>query len=292
VVKEDRPGITREYSSITLTGGVLKEKTLTEITGAEKAKMFPTDIGMVVNDFLMKNFDLIMDYNFTAKVEAEFDEIAIGKLKWDSMIGKFYQPFHQIIESTLENSERSKGERILGVEPESGNQVSVKIGRFGPIAQIGEATPEGEEKPRFASLRPGQRLETITLEEALELFRLPRELGIYENKKVVVGTGRFGPYIRHDNKFVSLAKTDDPYSVTLERSIELILAKRDKEEKSVIKLFENDPDLKILNGRWGPYIFYKKENYKIPKGKVAEELSYNDCHEIIKQAPLIKKAKK
>lgn len=292
VVKEDRAGVSRDYTVITLVGSAIKEKILTEITGAEKAKMFPTDIGMVVNDFLMKNFDLIMDYNFTAKVEAEFDEIAIGKLKWDSMIGQFYQPFHKIIESTLENSERSKGERILGTDPESGNQVSVKIGRFGPIAQIGEATPEGEEKPRFASLRPGQRLETITLEEALELFRLPRELGMYENKKVVVGTGRFGPYLRHDNKFVSLPKTDDPYSVTLERSIELILAKRDKEEKSVIKVFEHDSDLKILNGRWGPYIYYKKANYKIPKGKVAEELTYDDCQQIIKQTPLIKKAKK
>lgn len=292
VVKEDRAGISRDYSALHLVDGAVSEKKYSEITGAEKAKLFPTDIGMVVNDFLMKNFDLIMDYNFTAKVEMEFDEIAIGKMKWDTMIGNFYHPFHKIIESTLENSERSKGERVLGVDPASGNQISVKIGRFGPIAQIGEATPDGEEKPRFSSLRPGQRLETITLEEALDLFKLPRDLGMYEDKKVTVGTGRFGPYIRHDNKFTSLSKTDDPYSVDLDRAIELIISKRDKEEKSVIKLFDGDPEIKVLQGRWGPYISYKKENYKIPKSKVAEDLAREDCLEIIAKTPKAKKTKK
>jgi DNA topoisomerase I len=292
VVKEDKPGVPREYSSITLLNGIINEKTHSEITGAEKAKMFPTDIGMVVNDFLMKNFDLIMDYNFTAKVEMEFDDIAIGKMKWDEMIGKFYKPFHKVIESTLEKSERSKGERILGVDPDSGNNVSVKIGRFGPIAQIGDATPEGEEKPRFASLRPGQHLETITLGEALELFKLPRDIGMFEDKKVVVGTGRFGPYIRHDNKFISLPKTDDPYSVNIERATELIVLKRDKDEKSILKIFENDPDMKVLQGRWGPYIYYKKANFKIPKGKAATELTYEECVKIIESTPKEKKTKK
>lgn len=292
VVKEDRTGIPRDYSALTLVNGTIKEKTFTEITGAEKAKLFPTDIGMVVNDFLMKNFDLIMDYNFTANVEMEFDEIAIGNMKWDVMIGKFYEPFHKVIESTLENSERSKGERILGIAPDSGSKVSVKIGRFGPIAQIGDATPDGEEKPRFASLRSGQHLETITLDEALELFKLPRDLGLYEEKKVVVGTGRFGPYIRHDNKFVSLAKTDDPYTVGIERAIELIDSKRDKEEKSVLKIFENDQEMKVLQGRWGPYVAYKKANYKIPKGMTAKELTYEECLDIIEKAPKEKKTKK
>ncbi|NQU86406.1 MAG: DNA topoisomerase I, partial [Mariniphaga sp.] len=261
-------------------------------TGAEKNKMFPTDIGMVVNDFLIKNFELIMDFNFTAKVEKEFDDIAIGKQVWNKMIESFYQPFHEKVESVLEKSERSKGERILGADPETGNQISVKIGRFGPIAQIGEATNDSDEKPRFASLRPGQSLETITLEDALELFRLPRELGEFENKKVNVGIGRFGPYIRHDNKFVSLTKEDDPFTVNISRAIELIALKREKDQKSIIKLFDEEPELKVLQGRWGPYISFKKKNYKISKGTVPENLELAECMEIIKNAPKAKKARK
>ncbi|MCY1720761.1 type I DNA topoisomerase [Prolixibacteraceae bacterium Z1-6] len=288
VVKEERPGVEREYTVLTLHEGEIKEEVKSEITGAEKNKLFPTDIGIVVNDFLVENFDLIMDYNFTANVEKEFDDIAEGKKVWNEMIDKFYQPFHGKVEHALENAERSKGERILGIDPKTGKEVSVKIGRFGPLAQIGETSnEEGAEKPQFSSLRSGQHIETITLEEALELFKLPRDVGEYEGKKVTVAIGRFGPYVRHDNKFVSLGKEDDPYSVGIERTIELIEAKREKDRNAVVKLFEEDAELQILNGRWGPYIKHKKKNYKIPKTIKVEagELSFDDCMAIIKEAP-------
>lgn len=286
VVKEDRLGVEREYHVLTLKNGNISEKTNTEITGTEKSKLFPTDIGMVVNDFLIDNFQQIMDYNFTAKVEKEFDDIAEGKKIWNEMIDTFYQPFHGNVEEALKNSERSKGERILGVDPKTGKEVSVKIGRFGPVAQIGESSTDGEgEKPQFASLRAGQHLETISLEEALELFKLPRELGEFEDKKVTVAIGRFGPYVRHDNKFVSLGKEDDPFSVELDRAIELIEAKREKDRKAIINTFDEEPELRVLNGRWGPYISYKKKNYKIPKTTKAEELTLDDCMNIIKNAP-------
>nr|WP_321354053.1 type I DNA topoisomerase [uncultured Draconibacterium sp.] len=286
VVKEERPGVERNYTVLTLEGGKIDEEEKTEITGAEKNKLFPTDIGIVVNDFLMDNFDQIMDYNFTANVEKEFDDIADGKRVWNDMIDKFYQPFHGKVEHALENAERSKGERILGVDPKTGKEVSVKIGRFGPLAQLGEASQEeGAEKPQFSSLRTGQHIETITLEEALDLFKLPRELGNYEEKKVTVAIGRFGPYVRHDNKFVSLGKEDDPYSVQLDRAIELIEAKREKDRKAVIKKFDEDAELQVLNGRWGPYIKHGKKNYKIPKTTKAEELSFEDCMKIIESAP-------
>ncbi|WP_347839449.1 type I DNA topoisomerase [uncultured Draconibacterium sp.] len=286
VVKEERPGVERTYCVLTLKNGKIKEEEKTEITGAEKNKLFPTDIGIVVNDFLMENFDQIMDYNFTANVEKEFDDIADGKKVWNEMIDKFYQPFHGKVEDALENAERSKGERILGTDPKTGKQVSVKIGRFGPLAQLGEASQEeGAEKPQFSSLRSGQHIETISLDEALDLFKLPRELGEYEDKKVTVAIGRFGPYVRHDNKFVSLGKEDDPYSVKLDRAIELIEAKREKDRKAVVKLFEEDAELQVLNGRWGPYIKFKKKNYKIPKTVKAEELNYEDCMKLIEAAP-------
>ncbi len=286
VVKEDRPGTERPFDILTLKNGKITEKNNVEITGVEKGKLFPTDIGMVVTDYLSENFEQIMDYNFTAKVEEEFDEIAEGKRIWNDVIDEFYQPFHSKVENALQNSERSKGERILGIDPATGKQVSVKIGRFGPIAQLGEASADGEgEKPQFSSLKSGQLLESITLEEALELFKLPRELGEFESKKVVVGTGRFGPYIRHDNKFISLGKSDDPYTVDLPRAVELIHAKRDKDDKAVIRIFDENPEVKILNGRWGPYISFKKQNYKIPKKTEAEKLTYEDCMKIIGQAP-------
>ncbi|TNF44409.1 MAG: type I DNA topoisomerase, partial [Bacteroidetes bacterium] len=286
VVKEDRPGLERSFDVITLRNGKITEKNNIEVTGAEKSKLFPTDIGMVVTDYLVDNFDEIMDYNFTASVEAEFDDIAEGKKVWNEMLDKFYQPFHLRVENALQNSERSKGERILGIDPNTGKQVSVKIGRFGPIAQLGEGTTDGEgEKPQFSSLRAGQHIENITLKEALELFKLPRDLGEYENKKVVVSIGRFGPYIRHDNKFVSLGKLDDPYEVSLSRAIELIEAKRDKDDKAVIKIFDEDPDLKVLNGRWGAYISYKKGNFKIPKKVDAQKLTFGDCMKIISESP-------
>ncbi len=286
VVKEDRPGVERKYKVLELRNGNIREQVKSEITGAEKNKLFPTDIGIVVNDFLIDNFSQIMDYNFTADVEKEFDEIADGKKVWNEMIDKFYKPFHKRIENATQNAERSKGERILGVDPKTGKQVSVKIGRFGPLAQLGEASNEDEsEKPQFSSLRTGQHLETITLEEALDLFKLPRELGEYEDKKVTVAIGRFGPYVRHDNKFASLEKDDDPYSINLDRAIDLIEAKREKDRKAVLKTFEEDAEMQVLNGRWGPYIKYKKKNYKIPKSTKAEELSFEDCMKIVESGP-------
>ncbi len=286
VVKEERPGVERNYTVLTLKDGEIEVEVKTEITGAEKNKLFPTDVGMVVNDFLMDNFNQIMDYNFTASVEKEFDDIADGKKVWNDMIDKFYQPFHGRVEDALKNAERSKGERILGIDPKTGKEVSVKIGRFGPLAQLGEASAEeGAEKPQFSSLRSGQHIETITLEEALDLFKLPREVGEYEGKKVSVAIGRFGPYVRHDNKFVSLGKEDDPYSVNLDRAIELIEAKREKDRNAVVRLYDEDADLQVLNGRWGPYIKYKKKNYKIPKSVKAEELLYDDCMKIINSSP-------
>ena len=286
VVKEDRAGIERNFDVISLANGKITVTNNVEITGAEKSKLFPTDIGMVVTDYLVENFDEIMDYNFTASVEAEFDDIADGKMVWNEMIDKFYQPFHNKVEDAIQNSERSKGERILGKDPHTGKEVSVKIGRFGPIAQLGEGSADGEgEKPQFSSLRAGQHIENITLEEALELFKLPRDLGEFENKKVTVSIGRFGPYIRHDNKFVSLGKEDDPYDINLKRAIELIDAKREKDEKSIISVFEEEPELRVLNGRWGAYISYKKGNYKIPKKVEAEKLTLEDCMKIINDSP-------
>ncbi len=286
VVKEDRPGIERQFEVVTLKNNNIGKKLNVEIAGTEKSKLFPTDIGMVVNDFLTENFEEIMDFNFTASVENDFDDIADGKKVWYEMIDKFYQPFHQKVENALQNTERSKGERILGMDPNTGKQVSVKIGRFGPIAQLGEASADGEgEKPQFSSLHASQILETITLEEALDLFKLPRELGEFENKNVTVGIGRFGPYIRHDNKFVSLGKDDDPYDVNLSRAIELIEAKRQKDKQAVILTFNEEPDLKVLNGRWGPYISFKKKNYKIPRNVEADKLTLEDCLKIINEAP-------
>ncbi len=286
VVKEERPGVERKYTVLSLKNDSISKEEKTEITGAEKNKLSPTDIGIVVNDFLVDNFDLIMDYNFTAKVEAEFDDIAEGKKVWNEMLEEFYQPFHKKVVNALEHAERSNGERLLGNDPKTGKPVFVKVGRYGPLAQIGEASQEeGAEKPQFASLRGGLNIETITLEEALELFKLPRDLGEYENKKVTVAIGRFGPYIRHDGKFVSLGKDYDPYTVELDVAIELIEAKREKDRKAIISVFEEEPDLRVLNGRWGPYISYKKKNYKIPKTTKAEELSLEDCMKIIKEAP-------
>ena len=292
VVKEDRPGVVREFTELILSGQKIAAKIKTELTGAEKSKLFPTDIGMVVNDFLCKYFDLIMDYNFTAKVEKEFDEIAEGEIVWNDMIRSFYDPFHSKVESALNEAERTNGVRIIGVDPNSGKAISVKIGRFGPLAQLGE-TVEGGEKPQFASLRSGQHIETITMEEVLELFKLPRNLGDFEEKPVSVAIGRFGPYIKHDSKFISLEKdVDDPYSIDLERAIILIESKREKDLNAIIKVFEQDPEVKLLNGRWGPYIAFKKNNYKIQKGTDATKLSYEDCVKLIEKQPAPKKSRK
>jgi DNA topoisomerase-1 len=265
-----------------LKAGNIRREEKTEIAGTEKSKLFPTDIGLVVNDFLMKHFEPIVDFNFTASVEKQFDEIAEGNLVWQAMIDDFYLPFHKQIEDALANSERARGERILGVDPATGKTVSAKIGRYGPFIQLGETTEDGSEKPAFASLQQGQSIETITLEQGLKLFDLPRDLGEYEGKKVTVGIGKFGPYVKHDSNFVSLKKgMDDPYTVLLGRAIELILERREKISNSLLKTFEEDPDIRVLQGRWGPYISYKKQNIKLKKGVKPEELTYLVCKEAI-----------
>lgn len=285
VVKEDRPGETRSYALITLRKDKIEKTTKQENYGYEKAKLFPTDIGTIVNNFLEQYFGNIMDYNFTASVEEEFDRIADGDLEWTEMIDHFYKPFHIIVDHTEETGEKAKGEKVLGTDPKSGKNVFVKIGRYGPVVQIGEASDE--EKPKFASLLKGQSIETITLEEALELFKLPRALGNYEDTEVVVGVGRFGPYVRHNSKFYSLKKgVDDPMKIEMARAIELIEEKRLQEKNRQIKVFE---DLEVLNGRYGPYISSKGKNYKIPKNTKPEDLTEEQCREIIQNADKKKK---
>ncbi len=289
VIKEDRPGETRNISILTLKENKSKveEKMKKETFGKEKGKLFPSDIGMVVNDFLLEHFGDILDYNFTAKVEKQFDEIARGKVNWTEMIRRFYKDFHPKVELTEKSTGKTTGERVLGKDPESGEEVIVKVGRYGPVVQIGRA--DGDSKPRYASLRKGQLIETITLEEALELFRLPRTVGTFEEQEIVAAIGRFGPYLRHGGKFYSIPSGDDPLTVTRERAVEIILEKREAEKKMVIKTFDEDPDLRILNGRWGPYIKYKKKNYRIPKKTKPEELTYDDCMKLVKDASAGKK---
>jgi DNA topoisomerase-1 len=288
VVKEDRQGITRELDGLKLKGGRITTFVKHEKSGYEKAKLFPTDIGIVVNDFLTEHFGNIVDYNFTASVEENFDEIAAGKMIWFEMIDRFYKPFHIQVDSTEKNTARSSGERLLGKDPQSGEPVYVKIGRYGPMAQIGEAQ-EGA-KPKFARLAKGQMIETITLEEALKLFSLPRSLGDFEGKEITVGVGRFGPYIRHKNEFYSLKKgVDEPMTVTLERAVELIHEKRNADLQKVIREYEGEPDLKVLNGRYGPYIAYQKKNYKIPKSMDPASLSKEDCMNLIAKSSQEKK---
>jgi DNA topoisomerase-1 len=281
VVKEMREGTERKYNVLTLKDGEITSITKTEITGAEKSKLFPTDVGMVVNDFLVANFGEILDYNFTAHVEEEFDIIADGKLSWQKMLKEFYKPFHLTVEQTSEKKERASGEKLLGQDT-NGKNVFVKIGRYGPMVQIGDT--ESEEKPRFAKLRGEQRLDSITLAEALDLFRLPRKVGLYEDKEMDVSVGRFGPYIRHDGKFYSLPKEDDPYTVLEARCIEVIEEKRKKEREKVIQILKRDPEpeIQVLNGRYGPYITTDKEIFKIPKDKEPAKLTLEECLEIIK----------
>lgn len=279
VEKVEREGVERIYNVLSLKGGKISDQEKKEITGAEKGKLSPTDTGLVVTDFLSEAFPQIMDYNFTANVEKEFDTIADGKEKWTQAIDVFYKHFHPSVEESLKPSDHKVGERMLGEDPKTGKPISVKIGRFGPVAQIG--TAQDEEKPRFASLRKNQSIETITLEEALELFNLPRTLGDYEDKTVVVAIGRFGPYIRHDSKFVSLPKTEDPMDVTLETAIELIEKKRESDRNKTIKVFDGEKPIQILNGRFGPYITFDKKNYKIPKSKDPKELTEEDCKVLI-----------
>lgn len=285
VEKGDKEGVERPYKTLTLDDkGNITAQTRTEMTGSEKGKLLPTDIGTVVNDFLLQYFPEIMDYNFTANVEKEFDEVAEGEKEWTSLIRQFYNDFEPMVEQTLAvKSEHKVGERLLGTDPVSGKAVSVKIGRFGPVVQIG--TADDKEKPRFAQMKKGQSIETITLDEALELFKLPRTLGDYEDKPVTIGTGRFGPYVRHDGKFISLPKDADPMTFTYEEAVELIRAKRVAEAQKHIKTFEEEPELEVLNGRYGPYITYKGTNYRLPKTLSVEpkDLTLADCMAIIKE---------
>ena len=284
VVKEDRDGKERNYRVLTLAKNEITQNTATETTGNERNKLFPTDIGIVVNDFLVDHFENILDYNFTANVEEEFDSIARGETKWNDMIKQFYGNFHKTVEDTIENSERASGERELGTHPESGKPVITRVGRYGPMVQIG--TAEDEEK-QFASLLPNQSITNITLEEALDLFKLPRKLGEHEGKQVSAAIGRFGPYVRYDKLFVSIKEDegDDPYTITLSRAIELIKAKQEADAKAIIKVWDEEPDMRVLNGRWGPYIKAGKKNVKIPKDKVAEELTLEEVREFVANAP-------
>ncbi|MGN6475759.1 MAG: type I DNA topoisomerase [Flavipsychrobacter sp.] len=282
VEKRDKEGVRREYEVLSLKNNEITEVKESENTGAEKNKLFPTDLGMVVTDFLSEHFDKIMDYSFTAKIEEEFDEIAGGKQKWNKMIGDFYKPFHQSVEHTMEHAGRAKGEHELGVDPASGKPVVARLGRFGPMVQIGST--EDEEKPRFAKLRPNQSIETITLDEAMELFKLPRNLGLFEGTDVVVNIGRFGPYAQHDSKFYSLKKEMDPYTVELEEVAPLIEEKRKAAAESTIKIFEKEK-IKILKGPYGPYIKQGLRNYKIPKDKLetAADLTIEEVKAIIEE---------
>ncbi len=283
VEKGERPGKKRKITVLTLADGKITESTPTESYGAEKGKLLPTDTGMVVNDFLVDYFPNVLDYNFTANVEERFDDIAEGKSKWNDEIASFYEVFHpEVTKANDVRLEHRVGERSLGNDPATGRPVVVKVGRFGPIVQIGEGN--ADERPQFAKLDKGQSIYTITLEEALKLFALPRSLGEFEGKEVTVASGRFGPYVKHDGKFVSIPKDMSPTSITLEECEELILAKRENDLRKVVKKFDEDPDLQILNGRYGVYIAYKKKNYKIPKSVTnPTALSVDDCHKLIEQ---------
>lgn len=285
VVKENRDGKEREYVTLTLKKKQIERQVKTEIFGAEKAKLFPTDLAMVVNDFLVQNFKEVIDFHFTAKVEKEFDDIADGKMDWVQMLGHFYDDFHKTVE-TSENISRKEisTARLLGTDPKTNKNVYAKLGKFGPYVQIGESE-EGEEKPKYAKLKKGQLLETLSIDEALDLFKLPRPVGEFENSEMVVNVGKFGPYILHDKKFYSLAKTDDPYEITEQRAIELIQEKRKNDSEKTIKEFAENTDVKVLNGRFGPYIVVGKKNVKIPKDKKPQELTLEECLALAEATP-------
>ena len=284
VVKQNKEGVKRAYEQLTFDGKSVKSKMLSENIGKEKSRLAPTDIGMVVNDYLESSFPTIMDYNFTASVEKQFDEIAEGEMEWTKMIGEFYSDFHPTVEQALETqSTKTNQVRVLGVDPKTGKEVSARIGRYGPMVQIEGA--EGE-KARFASLKAGQLIASITLEEALELFSLPRDLGELDGDRLVVGLGKFGPYLRNNNKFTSLPKSEDPYTIGYERAVELVKA-HEKEVATAnlpVKTFTEDAEMLIKNGRYGVYIAYKGKNYRIPKGRKAEELTYADCLKIVESS--------
>lgn len=283
VVKEDRPGVERSVNVLRLSKGNISDTTTTEVYGSEKAKLVPTDIGVVVNDFLMDFFPQILDYNFTADIEKEFDEIAEGEKPWVGVIAHFDKDFEPLVDKALgDRPEHKVGERLLGTDPASGRPVSAKIGRFGPIVQIGSA--DDKEKPRFAQLKKGQTIETITLEEAIELCSLPRTIGQKDGKDVVVGLGRFGLYVRCDKTYVSLPEEYDPMTITLEEAEKLILEREKQKENNHVKSFEEDPEVEIRNGRFGPYIASHGTNYRLPKGLKPEEVTFEQCREIVAKA--------
>ena len=287
VVKEIREGVERKYSVLTLKDNKVVKREDSEITGAEKNKLFPTNTAMVVNDFLVEHFPDITDYSFTSEIEQEFDEIAAGKLKWKKMIADFYKPFHKKV-ATTEKVERSSvgRSRELGVDPKTGKNVYAKLGKFGAYVQIGENPDDnGGEKPKFASLRPGQFIENVTLADAMELFKMPRDMGMFEGKPVVIGIGRFGPYVLHDKKYVSIPKDLDPYTIPSEKAIELIENKRVADANKTIKVFAENPDIQILNGRFGPYIKAGKKNVKIPKDREPASLTLEECVTLAENAP-------
>jgi len=279
VVKGEHQGFTREFDHILLKDNSIVESVKSETAGFEKGKLSPTDLGSVVNKFLVQYFHNIIDYNFTASVEKEFDEISRGHKKWNEMIDKFYGPFHFHIKEIEEKTKKFSGERLLGQDPKTGKNVFVKIGRYGPVVQIGET--ESEEKPRFAGLKKSQRLESVTLEEALELFNFPRTIGSYEDNELTVAIGRYGPYIKHKNQFYSLAKTDNPSSVSQERAIVIILEKRKQDLEKIIQKFDENEKLLVLKGRYGPYISDGEKNYRIPKSTDPASLTLEQCMEII-----------
>ena len=286
VIKGDKNGEERSYTIDSLKGIMITQKTKKEMAGSEKGKLLPTDIGTVVNDFLMNNFPNIMDYNFTANVEQKFDDIAEGKTDWNKWMKDFDKGFEPEVKEVMNaRSEHKAGERELGIDPKTKKPVFVKIGRFGPVVQIGSA--EDKDKPQFAQLPSDKSIETITLEEALELFKLPRVVGEYEGTAVTIGAGRFGPYVLHNRKYVSIPSDVNPMDITLDKAIELINEKRQAEQKRHIKTFEEDDKMELLNGRYGPYIAYDGKNYRIPKSKLehVEELSYEECMTIVKEAP-------
>jgi DNA topoisomerase-1 len=294
VIKESRDGTPREYQLLTLKNDTIKSEVKSENTGAEKNKLFPTNIAMIVNDFLVANFSNVVDFSFTAGVEKQFDEIAQGGKSWEKMIQAFYTDFHSQVEQS-ENLERAdiSAARELGLDPKTGKQIYARMGRYGAYAQLGESPEEDtDEKPQYASLRKGQFLENISLEDALELFKLPREVGLFEDEPMIAAIGRFGPYIKHKSKFVSLKKEQDPLTIEQDEAMQLILDKREADANKYIKTFDEDPDVEVLNGRYGPYIKFGKKNVKIPKDKVPEDLTYEECKELAAKAPEKKSRKK
>jgi len=289
VIKEDRDGQPRDYKVFTLDGTQIKEKKQTENTGVERNKLFPTDIGVVVNDFLQEHFEEILDYHFTASVEEEFDHISRGELVWTNMLSKFYMPFHKTVEDTLENSERATGERVLGTDPKSGKPVVARLGRYGPMVQIGDVSDE--DKPQFAKLRDGQSIQSISFEDAMDLFKLPRSLGEWERNEIVASAGRFGPFVRYDGGFYNLGDLD-PLEVTFDQAVDVIKKKKEEALKAIIHVFDHDPEIKVLKGRYGPYMTVGKDNYKLPKTEDPEALTLERCLEIMASSSPTNKGKR